>query len=357
MRAMTGSERDQLIGPLLKAVSRSFYLTLRVLPPALRPAISLAYLLARASDTIADTKVVPRDRRRDLLVRFREQFERGVRADDLCRIQSDLAPRQSLPAEKVLLEKLGPCFEMLATLPEGDRQRIGELLGVITRGQEDDLVKFPGETERELAAFDTDAQLDDYTYAVAGCVGEFWTKTCVARLPALGGWNAAEMTALGIRFGKGLQLTNILRDIPKDLRIGRCYLPRERLAEAGLQPADLLSTAATAKFQPLYHRYLDRTLEHLDCGWRYTLAIPAAERRLRLACAWPILIGLKTLALLRRRADLLDPGRHIMIFRGKVYWILLKSLAIGGNDAAMDAWYRRLRTEAGVGRASRTANQ
>lgn len=346
---MTSSERDQLIGPLLKAVSRSFYLTLRVLPPVLRPAISLAYLLARASDTIADTKVVPRERRRELLVRFREQFERGVRADDLRLIQSDLAPRQSLPAEKVLLEKLGACFEMLASLPEGDQRRIAELLGVITRGQEHDLVKFPGESDRELAAFDTDAQLDDYTYAVAGCVGEFWTKMCVAHLPSLGGWDAAAMIALGIRFGKGLQLTNILRDIPKDLRIGRCYIPRERLSEAGLQPADLLSTAATAKFQPLYHDYLDRTLEHLDCGWRYTLAIPAAERRLRLACAWPILIGLKTLALLRRRTDLLDPHRHIMIFRGKVYWIVFKSLVLCRNDAAMNAWYRRLRAEAAGG--------
>ncbi|MCX7825074.1 MAG: squalene/phytoene synthase family protein, partial [Verrucomicrobiae bacterium] len=65
---MTESDREQIIGPLLKEVSRSFYLTLRVLPGALRPAISLAYLLARASDTIADTKVVPREKRRQHLV-------------------------------------------------------------------------------------------------------------------------------------------------------------------------------------------------------------------------------------------------------------------------------------------------
>jgi farnesyl-diphosphate farnesyltransferase len=44
---------------LLKATSRSFYLTLRVLPAAVRPQISLAYLLARTTDTIADTEIVP----------------------------------------------------------------------------------------------------------------------------------------------------------------------------------------------------------------------------------------------------------------------------------------------------------
>jgi len=53
----------ELIGPLLRDVSRSFYLTLRVLPKEIRPQVSLAYLLARATDTIADTKAVPRAKR------------------------------------------------------------------------------------------------------------------------------------------------------------------------------------------------------------------------------------------------------------------------------------------------------
>ncbi len=52
---------------LLKQVSRSFYLTLRILPDAIRPQIGLAYLLARATDTIADTSLVPVDRRLEAL--------------------------------------------------------------------------------------------------------------------------------------------------------------------------------------------------------------------------------------------------------------------------------------------------
>ena len=46
---MTTAPQQELIGPLLKQVSRSFYLTLRVLPAPIRPQISLAYLLARAT--------------------------------------------------------------------------------------------------------------------------------------------------------------------------------------------------------------------------------------------------------------------------------------------------------------------
>lgn len=343
---MTQQKRDQLIGPLLRDVSRSFYLTLRVLPAALRPAISLGYLLARASDTIADTKVVPRDKRHAHLVRFRQQFERRCDAGELALIRSDLAQHQSLPAEKLLLEKLDDCFAMLASLPDDDRARIGELLSVITRGQENDLVQFPGETEKDLAAFETDRQLDDYTYDVAGCVGNFWTGMCVAHLRALRDWNVAEMTALGIRFGKGLQMTNILRDIPKDLRIARCYLPRQRLAEAGLKPEDLLLPATMGRFRPVYDSFLDLTLGHFDAAWRYTLAIPRTCGRLRLACLWPIFIGLKTLALLRRSDDVLDPNKRIMVAQGDVNRMLVKSVVFCRSNKVLDAWFKKLRNEA-----------
>ena len=47
------------LNELLKQTSRSFYLTLRVLPADVSPQIGLAYLLARATDTIADTELVP----------------------------------------------------------------------------------------------------------------------------------------------------------------------------------------------------------------------------------------------------------------------------------------------------------
>ena len=46
---------NELLTGLLKSVSRSFYSTLRILPPAIRPQIGLAYLLARMTDTVADS--------------------------------------------------------------------------------------------------------------------------------------------------------------------------------------------------------------------------------------------------------------------------------------------------------------
>ena len=62
---------------LLRRVSRSFYLSVAVLPKAVRPTIGLAYLLARASDTIADTRLIDRAARIGHLERLRAALDDG----------------------------------------------------------------------------------------------------------------------------------------------------------------------------------------------------------------------------------------------------------------------------------------
>jgi farnesyl-diphosphate farnesyltransferase len=205
-----------------------------------------------------------------------------------------------------------------------------------------DLATFPGEDEGRLVALQTRADLDRYTYYVAGCAGEFWTDIHMAHRPSLAGWDRETMRRRGVRFGKGLQMTNVLRDLPKDLRIGRCYLPQQELQALRLQPADLLDPAAVDKVKLLLRSLLALTLEHYQEGWAYTLAIPKQEIRMRLACVWPLFIGLKTLALLAESPNLLDPGVVIKVPRGAVYGIMARSLALIGSDAALDRYYRRL---------------
>jgi farnesyl-diphosphate farnesyltransferase len=63
---------------------------------------------------------------------------------------------------------------------------------------------------------------------------------------------------------------------------------------------------------------------------------------MRLACIWPLFIGLKTLALLARSPNLLDPKIVIKIPRGAVYRMMARSLMLIGSDAALDRYYRRL---------------
>ncbi len=61
---------DAELMEVLKGVSRSFVLTIRALPKGLRRPIGLAYLLARASDTIADTATAPVEARTECLRAF-----------------------------------------------------------------------------------------------------------------------------------------------------------------------------------------------------------------------------------------------------------------------------------------------
>ena len=96
---------------------------------------------------------------------------------------------------------------------------------------------------RAPVALATEEELDDYTWRVAGCVGDFWTRICRAHLFPNASIEELRLIEDGIRFGKGLQLVNILRDIAVDLRRGRCYLPAPRLREQGLSPEDAVRYA------------------------------------------------------------------------------------------------------------------
>lgn len=315
-------ENPDVLRDLLAAVSRSFYLTVRVLPAKIRRPIGLAYLLARATDTIADTSVVPADRRLEALNQLRRRI---LGEDAVLAGLEELADGQSLPEERALLVRIEEAIGLLAGLAADDQTRIREVLEVITSGQELDLQRFGGASEESLVALQTEAELDDYTYRVAGCVGEFWTHTCRASLFPKATMDDALLLERAVRFGKGLQLVNILRDLPKDLALGRCYLPTETLKPAGLTPEDLQDASSMPRFLPLYGSYLDRAAAHLAAGWSYTNMLPRRQMRVRLACAWPILIGLRTLARLRL-ANVLDPAKRVKINRREVKSLMLRSV-------------------------------
>ena len=111
------------------------------------------------------------------------------------------------------------------------------MLATLTSGMIFDLTRFPGEDEQGLAAIETLEELDHYTYLVAGCVGPFWTVLHVTHRKRLGDWALREMSEEAVSFGKALQLTNVLRDVPGDLANGRCYLPGARAGRPGARAA------------------------------------------------------------------------------------------------------------------------
>jgi farnesyl-diphosphate farnesyltransferase len=334
-----------LLGNLLRQVSRSFYLSLTVLPGPLREPIGLAYLLARAADTIADTELVARKDRLGHLETVRRAC--GGEPADVGAVARACAPHQTRAAERKLLERLPEALARLEALTPADRHEVRAVLATLTSGMIFDLTRFPGEDEG-LAAIETLEELDHYIYMVAGCVGPFWTVLHVTHRKRLGDWALREMSEEGVSFGKALQLTNVLRDVPSDLAHGRCYLPARELAALGLGPRDLLEPTGAARALPLYRRLVGLALEHYNVAWDYTLAIPRLEWRMRLACAWPLLIGLATLAELAAHPNPLSVRTPIKISRGAVRTLLARSTLSVWSNRALAAHAARLRARIAV---------
>ncbi len=345
---VTRTTVQTLLRPLLKSVSRSFYLTLAVVPNDVRAQVGTAYLLARAADTVADTELIERPRQLHYLTRLRGWILDPAKHREAVReVQTELlAARpaaQSDQSERVLLSQLDECGALLESFAPEDQALIRRVLGILTQGMQKDLTDFPGASAQSLTALKTMADLDLYTYNAAGCVGEFWTRLMCAHRAALRDWDVERMSQMGIRFGKGLQYTNVLRDLAVDLRRGRCYIPIELLEAAGVKPVDLLDPAAFQQFKPALNQLLRIALEHLDQGWLYTMAVPCREVRLRLACAWPILFALKTLQRVSVSESLLDSAVTIKMTRAEIYRIMLLTGGTLGCGHALTAYYGHIR--------------
>ena len=332
---------------LLRRVSRSFYLSLRVLPPAVRVQLKAAYLVARAADTIADTRILPAARRLELLRALKRAIDvDGDRRPLVTELNATLHvvgdKDVGSAAERELLARIESCLDALGTFDDGDRVRADKVLGTLITGMERDLARFPNAQPTDPppvpTALATFAELDEHTYYAAGCVGEYWTAMCAAHVPGLERLARPDLTARGVRLGKALQMVNVLRDIPSDLREGRCYLPADMLARVGLRPNDLTDPSRRLRARPILQELHGRALAHVDAAFPYVLAIPAHQPRLRLAALWPLWIGLATLERFRDAIDPLDPTTTIKISRKEVYEIVVESLPVVSPKSISDRW-------------------
>jgi farnesyl-diphosphate farnesyltransferase len=292
--AHSGHRSRQLRTTILRSVSRSFYLSIRFLPPQLRDPIALAYLLARITDTVADTTQIPATLRMEALKTLSDGIQGKASREMVVNQLASFMPLQENGAERTLLGALPNCLEWLEQTEVPDRDDIRAVLEKITQGQMLDLHRF--DNPAQIRALQTAADLDEYTYLVAGCVGEFWTRLCFRHLRDFASLIQDEMLALGRRYGMGLQLINVLRDAGTDLRAGRCYFPDDELGASGLSATQILSE--TDRFQPIYQRWMEKAQDDLVCGMQYSRAI--RNRRVRAATVLPALIGARTLALLRK---------------------------------------------------------
>ena len=314
------TELDSFNDKLLEGTSRSFYLTLKRLPKSVKGQIGLLYLLARISDTIADSSDSGGE---DLLELLEDYNNKAQGHSDSMPDFSNLSDVQENPAEGLLLRGAHGPIGLLEKASVVDQELIRKCLDIIVSGQRMDLERFSyndGSGIRSLSRYE---EMDDYAYRVAGSVGEFWTVICLEHAFDASAEMKEELVSSGVRFGKALQLINILRDIPEDLEIGRCYIPTDDLEKIGLSPNDLLHSDNMDVFRPLLDQYIKRTEEHLDEAVRYIGLLPHNQYRLRGACMIPVIIGQRTLALLKTQ-NVLDRNNRVKVPRKEIKEIIRK---------------------------------
>jgi len=202
------------------ASGSSFYAAMRILPPEQREAMFLIYSFCRQVDDIADSDG-PRPERMAALQQWREDID---------------ALYQGRPPARLV--------DYVASVKKFDLKREDFL--AIVDGMEMDV-------PQDIRAPDL-ATLDLYCDRVASAVGRLSVR--VFGLPNDDG------ILLAHHLGRALQLTNILRDIDEDAALGRLYLPREGLREAGIMENDPVQVAADPRLPQVCAPLVARAREH-----------------------------------------------------------------------------------------------
>jgi farnesyl-diphosphate farnesyltransferase len=252
-------------------------------------------------------------------------------------VAREFTAQQSDEAERRLMERFGEGLAWLRTMQGAPLTTIQQVLRPIIRGQMLDIQRFPA--DGKLRSLQNADELDEYTWLVAGCVGEFWTEMCAIEKPGAldAGVPLFEMKHWGARLGKGLQLINILRDIGEDLRDGRCYLPESEWRTEGLTLEDL--RAQSEKLRPVWDLWLKTCRSHLQAGLNYVQHV--ADSKLRYATSLPLLLGAKTVAKMEAaRWDKVVEG--VKISRLEVAMILAEAALACRSPAGVEKLFLKL---------------
>ncbi len=333
------TKRETISGELksiLKKVSRTLYLSLNILPEPARSLMGLGYLLCRAMDTVVDAPGVSTAGKLEILSLMRGLETPGnpARLEELVK---KLAPLAAGSGEMELLLKFGKVLSLYERISDQEKELFSQLLAGVASGMEMDVNLFPGGQPVALA---TAADLERYCTLIGGAPGVFWARIyretirgnnpLVTELPSV---KEAE------DLGAALQMTNLLKDIPADLLVGRCYLPQSDLDANNLKPEELLAPATMPRIRETTAKWMAWALDRFDSSEAFLLTVPKTELALRAAVIWPVYWAMETLEALSH-ANLLDPAARTKIRRSRIYATIASTPPLLLSNTAFARGYR-----------------
>jgi farnesyl-diphosphate farnesyltransferase len=311
-------QAERFATDILPAVSRTFAISIRVLPGTLGRAVHVAYLLCRIADTIEDDSTTPPARRGELLEAFLRTLtdrEAGERFPALAKsLQGDAAHIQLVAHTDLVLV-------LFRTLPPRTQERIAHWVREMGLGMAKFVRKYP-----DGIRIQTLAEYKEYCYYVAGTVGCLLTELWHLHASAVGKREFERLWVKCQAFGEALQTVNILKDIAWDAQHeNSIYIPATDLEAEGSGHATLLSPLHVERNHRAIAGFIDLARRDLDDALEYILMVPRRAFAIRAFCILPLLFAYATLRDLAGSRAMLTAGGNVKISRGEV-----KSLMVAG---------------------------
>lgn len=313
---------------MLRGVSRTFALSIEQLPQPLRDAITIAYLLLRVSDILEDNEVMLPERKAELLRLWggilAERAPVGLLVDAVAELDGS-------DPEVFVAQRAHTVIEQLRRLPEPIQ------VSIVGYVQQTSLGMARWQEQGPLVA--DEAELDDYMHQVAGIVGYLLTDIFAWYSPVICE-RKAELMPLAREYGLALQTVNVLRGMRKDFERGWVFVPRTFYNQVGLTHTTLFEPEHLPSAMRVVEMLAAKAERHLAHGMTYITAFPRHQHRIRLACMWPLLFAVKTLAVSRKNSDVLLT--EAKIGRAQVAQIMRDTRLLGWSNTWLKRYYRTL---------------
>lgn len=295
---------------ILPGVSRTFALTIPVLPRPLARVVTNAYLLCRLADTIEDDVALDNAQKSLFHARFVAVVEGMEPAEAFARDLSPLLSDRVLPDERALVENAAKVIRVTHRFSPPERAALTRCVRIMCSG----MPEF--QRNKSLRGLSDLGEMDAYCYFVAGVVGEMLTDLFCLYAPELEAYRD-KMLHLAVSFGQGLQMTNILKDIWDDRQSGTCWLPRSLFDGGNFELERLDELHDSESFVSGLRDLVGVAHAHLRNALEYTCMIPKREVGIRRFCLWAIGLAVLTLRNIHRNPEFTS-GAEVKVSRRTV---------------------------------------
>ena len=305
-------KNEQYCINMLPKVSRTFAPTIRQLPRPLVLQLTVAYLLCRIADTIEDSEILNIKQKQNLLEQYADILVRENAVNERKAFLKKISALPQKSADDELLHNVSLILTVYNQFPKKVRTGISTWVAEMVSGMRKYVQSKYSASPNFLKTLD---ELDDYIYYVAGTVGNLVTTLFSHYSQNINRTITNTLRKYAESVGKGLQMVNIIRDMPDDWKCNRSYMPNELLKKYDLTRHSIFDRHNIQQGKKMLEELIEMALSYLDAGLPYIVAIPKAERGIRLACTLPLFWAYQTLRAIKKNVNRFFAKEKIKISR------------------------------------------